>query len=55
MYYIGCFHATQVQKKNLHSNDYLQEKVIFVTCEDDDKIADIQKLNGKYVRYFVSK
>lgn len=27
-----------------------QEKVIFVTCEDDDKIADIQKLNGKCVR-----
>ena len=31
----------------------LQEKVIFVTCEDDDKIADIQKLNGKCVRYFI--
>ncbi|KAL6970881.1 Phosphoglucan, water dikinase, chloroplastic [Sarracenia purpurea var. burkii] len=27
-----------------------QEKVVFVTCEDDDKIVDIKKLNGKYVR-----
>ncbi|KAA8527871.1 hypothetical protein F0562_035260 [Nyssa sinensis] len=27
-----------------------QEKVVFVMCEDDDKVADIQKLNGKYVR-----
>ncbi|XP_073099612.1 phosphoglucan, water dikinase, chloroplastic isoform X10 [Elaeis guineensis] len=27
-----------------------QEKVILVTCEDDDKIADIQMLEGKYVR-----
>ncbi|KAL6188905.1 hypothetical protein ACLB2K_040296 [Fragaria x ananassa] len=27
-----------------------QEKVVFVTCEDDDKIADIQKHKGKYVR-----
>lgn len=27
-----------------------QEKVVFVTCEDDDKIVDIGKLNGKYVR-----
>ncbi|KAM5569788.1 phosphoglucan, water dikinase, chloroplastic [Rosa sericea] len=27
-----------------------QEKVVFVTCEDDDKVADIQKLKGKYVR-----
>ncbi|KAL3839958.1 hypothetical protein ACJIZ3_024549 [Penstemon smallii] len=28
-----------------------QEKVVFVTCEDDDdKIADIKKLNGKFVR-----
>uniref|UniRef100_A0A5B6ZH23 CBM20 domain-containing protein n=1 Tax=Davidia involucrata TaxID=16924 RepID=A0A5B6ZH23_DAVIN len=27
-----------------------QEKVVFVTCEDDDRVADIQKLNGKYVR-----
>ncbi|KAE8022924.1 hypothetical protein FH972_008685 [Carpinus fangiana] len=26
-----------------------QEKVVFVTCEDDDKVADIQKLTGKYV------
>ena len=24
-----------------------------MTCEDDDKIADIQKLNGKCVRYFI--
>ena len=28
----------------------LQEKVVFVTCEDDDKVAEIQKLNGKFVR-----
>lgn len=28
----------------------LQEKVVFVTCEDDDKVADIQKLEGNYVR-----
>ncbi|XP_074574253.1 phosphoglucan, water dikinase, chloroplastic [Curcuma longa] len=27
-----------------------QEKVAFVTCEDDDKIASIRKLEGKYVR-----
>lgn len=27
-----------------------QEKVVFVTCEDDDKIIDIEKLQGKYVR-----
>ncbi|KAL8262896.1 hypothetical protein R6Q59_024245 [Mikania micrantha] len=27
-----------------------QEKVSFVTCEDDDKIASIKKLEGKYVR-----
>ncbi|CAA7404779.1 unnamed protein product [Spirodela intermedia] len=26
-----------------------QEKVVFVTCEDDDKVADIQKLIGKSV------
>ncbi|CAA6667953.1 unnamed protein product [Spirodela intermedia] len=27
-----------------------QEKVVFVTCEDDDKVADIQKLIGKSPR-----
>ncbi|KAG2726254.1 hypothetical protein I3760_01G103400 [Carya illinoinensis] len=27
-----------------------QEKVVFVTCEDDDKVAEIQKLAGKCVR-----
>jgi phosphoglucan,water dikinase len=27
-----------------------QEKVVFVTCEDDDKITDIRNLNKKYVR-----
>nr|XP_043610294.1 phosphoglucan, water dikinase, chloroplastic [Erigeron canadensis] len=27
-----------------------QEKVAFVTCEDDDKIESIKKLEGKYVR-----
>ncbi|XP_021805227.1 phosphoglucan, water dikinase, chloroplastic [Prunus avium] len=27
-----------------------QEKVVFVTCEDDDKVSDIQKHKGKYVR-----
>ncbi|KRH36357.2 hypothetical protein GLYMA_10G298000v4 [Glycine max] len=27
-----------------------QEKVIFVTCEDDEKVADIQRLIGSYVR-----
>ncbi|KAL2497284.1 Phosphoglucan [Abeliophyllum distichum] len=27
-----------------------QEKVVFVTCEDDDKSADVKKLNGKLVR-----
>lgn len=25
---------------------------MFVTCEDDDKVADIQKHKGKYVRLF---
>lgn len=27
-----------------------QEKVVFVTCEDGDKVDDIQRLAGKYVR-----
>ncbi|KAK6115543.1 hypothetical protein DH2020_007812 [Rehmannia glutinosa] len=27
-----------------------EEKVVFVTCEDDEKIADIKMLNGKFVR-----
>ncbi|GAB4844035.1 Phosphoglucan, water dikinase, chloroplastic [Ancistrocladus abbreviatus] len=27
-----------------------QEKVVFLTCEDNDVIADVQKLSGKYVR-----
>lgn len=36
--------------RSLHSNDNLQEKVVFVTCEDDDKVAEMQKLTGKYVR-----
>ncbi|XP_059650941.1 phosphoglucan, water dikinase, chloroplastic [Cornus florida] len=27
-----------------------QENVVFVTCEDDDKVVELQKLNGKYVR-----
>ncbi|KAJ6956344.1 phosphoglucan [Populus alba x Populus x berolinensis] len=27
-----------------------QERVVFVTCEDDDEVADMQKLTGKYVR-----
>lgn len=27
-----------------------QEKVVFVTCEDDDKIADLRLLEGKHVR-----
>lgn len=27
-----------------------QEKVVFVTCEDDDKVNDIRKLDQKYVR-----
>lgn len=27
-----------------------QENVTFVTCEDEDKIANIRKLDGKYVR-----
>lgn len=29
---------------------YLQEKVVFVTCEDDDKVNDIRKLDQKHVR-----
>ncbi|KAF8402196.1 hypothetical protein HHK36_013148 [Tetracentron sinense] len=29
---------------------HLGEKVVFVTCEDDDKISDIRKLDGKHVR-----
>ncbi|KVI00392.1 ATP-grasp fold, subdomain 1 [Cynara cardunculus var. scolymus] len=29
---------------------HLGEKVAFVTCEDDDKIASIKKLEGKHVR-----
>ncbi|XP_009111699.1 phosphoglucan, water dikinase, chloroplastic [Brassica rapa] len=27
-----------------------QEKIVFVTCDDDDKVADIRQLVGKYVR-----
>ncbi|KAJ8755383.1 hypothetical protein K2173_019181 [Erythroxylum novogranatense] len=27
-----------------------QERVVFVACEDDDVVADIQRLAGKYVR-----
>lgn len=27
-----------------------QEKVVFVTCEDEDRVAEIEKLNGKCVR-----
>lgn len=27
-----------------------QERVVFVTCEDDDKVSEIQKLKGKYAR-----
>ncbi|XVF37860.1 hypothetical protein REPUB_Repub20aG0047400 [Reevesia pubescens] len=27
-----------------------QEKVVFVTCEDEEKVSDIQKHAGKYVR-----
>ncbi|KAL6527569.1 Phosphoglucan, water dikinase, chloroplastic [Orobanche gracilis] len=27
-----------------------QEKVVFVTCDDDEKVADIKILNGKFVR-----
>ncbi|KAJ0232378.1 Phosphoglucan [Hirschfeldia incana] len=26
-----------------------QEKIVFVTCDDDDKVADIRRLVGKYV------
>lgn len=27
-----------------------QEKVVFVTCDDDDKVSDVRQLIGKYVR-----
>ncbi|KAL8459573.1 hypothetical protein ACS0TY_036901 [Phlomoides rotata] len=27
-----------------------QEKVVFVTCEDDERVSDIQRLSGKLVR-----
>ncbi|KAF3616638.1 hypothetical protein FXO38_34413 [Capsicum annuum] len=27
-----------------------QEKVVFVTCNDDDKVSDVRQLLGKYVR-----
>ncbi|XP_038701840.1 phosphoglucan, water dikinase, chloroplastic isoform X2 [Tripterygium wilfordii] len=27
-----------------------QEKVVFVTCEDNDRVADVQRLSGKCVR-----
>lgn len=27
-----------------------QEKVVFVTCEDNEKVSDIERLAGKYVR-----
>ncbi|KAK9288175.1 hypothetical protein L1049_016624 [Liquidambar formosana] len=31
-----------------------QEKVAFVTCEDNDRVSEIQKLCGKYVRFEAS-
>lgn len=30
----------------------IQEKVVFVTCEDDDTIADVKSLEGKHVRLY---
>ena len=35
---------------NFNGFGFLQERVVFVTCEDDDKVADMQKLTGKNVR-----
>lgn len=32
----------------------MQEKVVFVTGEDDDKISEILKMDGKFVRLFSS-
>lgn len=32
----------------------MQEKVVFVTCEDDDKISEILKMEGKFLRLFSS-
>jgi phosphoglucan,water dikinase len=35
---------------NFNGIGFLQERVVFVTCEDDDKVADMRKLTGKNVR-----
>ena len=30
---------------------FSQEKVVFVTCEDEDKIANLRSLIGQNIRY----
>ncbi|WJX21799.1 Phosphoglucan, water dikinase, chloroplastic, variant 2 [Trifolium repens] len=39
-----------ILKQELPHLSHLGEKVVFVTCEDDEKIADIQRLIGSCVR-----
>jgi len=44
-------HCTFLKKKKKNAT-YIcfQEKVVFVTCEDDDTIKNTRLLEGKYVR-----
>ncbi|GFP87620.1 phosphoglucan water dikinase chloroplastic [Phtheirospermum japonicum] len=46
----GANIAGVILMQELPHLSHLGEKVVFVTCEDDEKVADIKKLNGKFVR-----
>ncbi|KAL2323805.1 hypothetical protein Fmac_022863 [Flemingia macrophylla] len=39
-----------ILQQELPHLSHLGEKVVFVTCEDDEKVADIESLIGSYVR-----
>ncbi|RDX98549.1 Phosphoglucan, water dikinase, chloroplastic, partial [Mucuna pruriens] len=39
-----------ILQQELPHLSHLGEKVVFVTCEDDEKVVDIQRLIGSYVR-----
>lgn len=40
----------QKRKKKCYLYICFQEKVVFVTCEDDDTIGNVRLLEGKHVR-----
>ncbi|KAK4387285.1 Phosphoglucan, water dikinase, chloroplastic [Sesamum angolense] len=46
----GANIAGVILMQELPHLSHLGEKVVFVTCEDDDKVADIKMLMGKFVR-----